>query len=153
MQDYMHICMHMRACFPVRVCVNKIFQNWNWFLRTSHFYYWQKPVDFHRDCDDGALCHKNYTHGSCLAECLIPAHHYSDVIKSAMTSQITDVSIACSTVGSGADQRKHQSSESLAFVWGNHRWPINSPHKRPVTRKRFPFDDVIMFADILHLMR
>ena len=49
-----------------------------------------------------------------------------------------------STVYSGADQRKLQSSASLAFVRGIHRWPVNSPHKRPVTRKMFPFDDVIM---------
>ena len=41
---------------------------------------------------------------------------------------------------SGADQRKHQCSVSLAFVWGIHRWPVNSPHKGPVTRKMFqPF--------------
>ena len=45
---------------------------------------------------------------------------------------------------SGTDQRKHQSSTSLAFVWGIHRGPVNSPHKWPVTRKMFPFDDVIM---------
>ena len=44
----------------------------------------------------------------------------------------------------GADQRKHQSSTSLAFVRGIHRGPMNSPHKGPVTRKMFPFDDVIM---------
>ena len=49
-----------------------------------------------------------------------------------------------STVCPGADRRKHQSSEPLAFVRGIHRWPVNSPHKRPVTRKMFPFDDVIM---------
>ena len=66
---------------------------------------------------------------------------------SAMTSQITGVSIDFSSVGSGADQRKHQSSASLAFVRGIHRWPVNSPHKRPVTRKMFPFDDVIMSGD------
>ena len=29
---------------------------------------------------------------------------------------------------------------------GNHRWPVNSPHKWPVTRKMFPFDDVIMIS-------
>ena len=45
---------------------------------------------------------------------------------------------------SAADQRKHQSSASLAFVEGIHRWPVNSPHKGPVTQKMFPFDDVIM---------
>ena len=46
----------------------------------------------------------------------------------------------------GADQRKHQSSASLAFVRGIHRRPVNSPHKGPVTRKMFPFDDVIMYC-------
>ena len=54
--------------------------------------------------------------------------HYSDVIKSAIASQITGVFIVCSTVSSGADQRKHQSSASLAFVWESHWWPENSPH-------------------------
>ena len=49
-----------------------------------------------------------------------------------------------STVYSGADHRKHQSSASLVFVRGIHRWAVNSPHKWPVTRKMFPFDDVIM---------
>ena len=57
---------------------------------------------------------------------------------------ITSLTIVYSTVYSGADQRKHQSSASLAFVWGIHQWPVNSPHKWPVTRKMFPFDDVIM---------
>ena len=51
---------------------------------------------------------------------------------------------AYSTVYSGADQRKHQSSASQAFVQGIHRSPVNSPHKGLVTRKMFPFDDVIM---------
>ena len=66
--------------------------------------------------------------------------HHSDVIMGAMASQITGVSIAYSTVCSDADQRSHQSS--LAFVRGIHRWPVNSPHKGPVTRKMLPFDDV-----------
>ena len=44
----------------------------------------------------------------------------------------------------GADQRKHQSSASLAYVRGIHRWSVDSPHKGPVTRKSFTFDDVIM---------
>ena len=56
----------------------------------------------------------------------------------AIASQITSLTIVYSTVYSDADQRKHQSSASLAFV--------NSPHKWPVTRKMFPFDDVIMFS-------
>ena len=61
--------------------------------------------------------------------------HYSEVIMSAMVSQITGVSMVCSNVCSGADQRKYQSSASLAFVKGIHRWPVNSLHKGPVARK------------------
>ena len=122
-----------------------------------------------------------------IPEIMHPACNYNDVIMSAMTSQITGVSIICSCVGSGADQRKHQSSASLAFVpghyidvimttmasqitsltvvyltvffrriskktsklrvtgicVGNSPGPVNSPHRGPVTRKMFPFDDVI----------
>ena len=62
----------------------------------------------------------------------------------AMASQNNGVSSVYSIVCSGADQRKHQSSASLAFVRGIHRWPVNSPPKAPVTRNRFSFDDVIM---------
>ena len=61
-----------------------------------------------------------------------------------MTSQITSLTIAYSTVYSGTDQRKYQSFASVASVRGIQRWPMNSPHKGPVTRKLFPFDDVIM---------
>ena len=85
-----------------------------------------------------------------------------------MVSQITSLTIVYSSVYTDADQRKHQSSASLAFVrglfqnnhddlikwkhfpryWrfvrGIHRSPVNSPHKPPVTRKMFPFDEVIM---------
>ena len=77
--------------------------------------------------------------------------HYSDVMMSAMASQITSVSIVCSIVHSGADQIKHQSSASLAFVRGIRRSPVNSPHKGPVTRKMFPIDDVIMVLLFLWL--
>ena len=63
---------------------------------------------------------------------------------SAMASQITSILIVYSTVCSGTDQRKHLSSASPVFVRRIHRWPVNSPHKGPVTRQMFPFDDVIM---------
>ena len=61
--------------------------------------------------------------------------HYSDVIMGMMASQTASLTIVYSTVYSGADQRKHQSFASLAFVRGIYRWPVNSPHKWPVTRK------------------
>ena len=70
--------------------------------------------------------------------------HYNDGIMGAIASQITSLTTVYSIVYSDADQRKHQSSASLAFVRGIHRGPVNSLHKWPVTRKMFPFDDVIL---------
>ena len=70
--------------------------------------------------------------------------HYNDVIMGTIASQITSLTIVYSIVYSDADQTKHQSSASLAFVRGIHRGPVNSPHKWPVTRKMFPFDEVIL---------
>ena len=64
-----------------------------------------------------------------------------------IASQVTSLAIVYSAVYSGADQRKHQSSASLAFVRGIHRGPVNSSHKWPVTPKMFPFDDVTMRLD------
>ena len=62
-----------------------------------------------------------------------------------VASQITSLTIVYSTIYSDADQRKHQSSASLAFVRGIHRGPVNSLHKWSVTLKMFfRFDDVIM---------
>ena len=78
--------------------------------------------------------------------CFITSNYnYNDVIMGTMASPIASLTIVNSTIYSGANQRKHQSSASLAFVRGIHRWPVNSPDKGPVTRKIFPFDDVIMF--------
>ena len=73
--------------------------------------------------------------------------HYDDVVMGEIASQITSLTIVYSTVYSGADQSKHQSYASPAFVWGIHRGPVNSLHKWPVTRKMFPFDDVIMYTE------
>ena len=70
--------------------------------------------------------------------------HYNNVIVSAKASHITSSTIVYSTVYSGADQRKHQSSTQPAILREIYRWPVNSPHKGPVTRKRFLFDKVIM---------
>ena len=78
--------------------------------------------------------------------------HCEDVIMSWMASQITSLTIVYSTVYPGADQKKHQSSVSLAFVRGIHQGPVNSPHKRPVMRKMFPFDDIIMPPDNMSLL-
>ena len=61
---------------------------------------------------------------------------HDDVTMGGMASQITSLTIVYSTVYSGADQRKHQSSASLALVRGIHRWTVNSPQKWPVTRKK-----------------
>ena len=85
-------------------------------------------------------CHVNYIFD--VNEGIV--FHYNDVIMGAIVSQVTSLTIVYSSVYSDAEERKHQSFAALAFVWGIHRWPVNSPHKWPVTRKMFPFDDVFM---------
>ena len=69
--------------------------------------------------------------------------HYSDVIMSIMASEITSLTIVYSTVCSGADQRKHQTSASE----GNPQVTVGFPHKGPVMRKMFTFDDVITISN------
>ena len=89
---------------------------------------------------------------SCSSKYLVTVHdmfecmkiHYKDVIMGSIASQITSLTLVYSAVYSDADQRKHQSSASLAFVRGIHRGPVHSLHKWPITRKMFPFDGVIM---------
>ena len=76
--------------------------------------------------------------------CDVSLMNYNDVIWGAMVSQVTSLMLFYSTVYSRRRSKKHKSSASLAFVRGIHRWPVNSPHKGPLTRKKFPFDDVII---------
>ena len=76
--------------------------------------------------------------------CAMTFVYYNDVIMGPMAFHITSLSSVYSTVYSRTDQRKLQSSASLAFVWEIQRRPVNSPYKEPVTRKMYPFDDVIM---------
>ena len=70
--------------------------------------------------------------------------HYGDIIMRATASHITSFTIVRSTIYSGAHERRYKSSTSLAFVRGIHRWPVNSPHKGPVTRKIFLYVNVII---------
>ena len=84
------------------------------------------------------------THRTCNVIIRCYWNHYNDVIMSTMTSQITSHTIVFSTVYLGGDQRNHQSSASLAIVREIHRSPVISMLIWPVTRKMFPFDDVIM---------
>ena len=65
--------------------------------------------------------------------------HHDDVIMSSMASQITSLTNCLLNRLFG-----RRSKKTIAFVWGIHWWPTNSPHKGLVTRKLFPFDDVIM---------
>ena len=90
---------------------------------------------------------KNIIYSSSLrTEELSAYNHYNDVMMSAMASQITSLTIVYSTVYSGADERKHQSSASLAFGRGI---PCTIG---PVPRKMFPFDDVIMNLYEIYLL-
>ena len=111
-------------------CVNKLMEAWK---NDRHFIH---GIDDKPECIDSS-------------DCLAP--HYNDVITGAMASQINSLTIVYPNVYSGTDQRKHQSSASLSFVTGIHRWPVNSPHKGPVTRKVFPFDDVIIKLTFIYI--
>ena len=134
------------------------FINVAYHIRLSIICFWWKPVFvLMRYCKSDAInyilrhikcCQTRWFDGTgglfyLVDKCI---NHYCDVIMGAMAPQITSLTIVYSTVHSGPYQRKHQSSVSLAFVRGIHRWPMNSPHKGSVTRKMFPFDDVIMSA-------
>ena len=106
----------------------------------------------HKFITNIAFCHLTnnpcqiilHTHAYMIIVTSAPNFHYDDVIMTRLASQITSLTVVYSIVYSGVNQRKHQSSASLAFVREIHRGPVNFPHKWPVTRKMFPFDDVIM---------
>ena len=152
--------------FDLRLYIRLSKQSWGWWFETPSRSLWRhcnghprSPPSQHksgRDLASGLLRyvansvglqrsgHKLRCETICRLKCNVRIVHYNDVIMGAIASQITSLTVVYSIVYSDADQRKHQSSESLAFVWGIHRGPVNSPHKWPVTRKMFPFDDVIM---------
>ena len=114
--------------------LNKLLKIWETMMLMRHQRNWSCEI---------FLC---ATHVLCSMSVVV--HHYNGVIMGTIASQITSLTIVYSIVYSDADQRKHQSSASLAFVRGIHRGPVNSPHKWPVARKMFPFDDVIMHNDV-----
>ena len=95
---------------------------------------------------NGTICWQNVcpraaAHVLQLAHLRNKIFRYSDVIMDEIAYQVTSFTIVYSTVYSGAYQRKHQSSASLALVRGIHRWPVKSPHKWSVTRQMFDNDD------------
>ena len=79
-----------------------------------------------------------------VSDWLSRVRRYNGIIMRVMAPQITSLTTVYLAVYSGEYQRKHQSSAPLASVREIHRSPVKSPHKRPVTRKMFPFDDVVM---------
>ena len=135
------------ACFGTHLNQEIYHSNFNT-LRGKLFCLWFVDMEYSHYSDViQALCKWPRNTGiSTKALCTLLVLHYCDVIMGAMASQITSLAIVYSTVYSGADHRKHQSSVSLAFVRGIHRLPVNSRHKWPVTRKMFPSDDVIMLS-------
>ena len=130
------------AFFDLRLNIRLSKQWWGWWSETPSHPLWRRcnvlADQGTQELLNGILC-GDYWHGCVLL-------HYGDVIIGTIASQITSLTIVYSTIYSDADQRKHQSSASLAFVRGIHRGPVNFPQKWPVTRKMFPFDDVIMWA-------
>ena len=87
------------------------------------------------ECGQGRFCMGYLFQISSQLECariyaVMLVLHYNDVITSAMASQSTCLTIVYWTIYSGTDQRRHQSSASLAFVRGIHRWPVKFPSQR-----------------------
>ena len=118
------------------IIVNKMSWQWSWHYNSSP---WMKVIkngfilSMIRECYDAAADNEVIYLLNCQK-------HYSEGIMSAMASQITSFTIVYSTVNSGVDETKNPSSASLAFVREIHRLP---GHKGSVTRKMFPFDDLI----------
>ena len=108
-----------------------------------YFGYWNSSEMIHNFYDVTYVC--TYTEVYFIKTFYHSIEHYSDVMMCAIASQITSISTVYSAVCSGTHQRNHQSSELLAFVSGDHWWLVESPHKGPVTRKMFQFDDVIIW--------
>ena len=77
------------------------------------------------------------------------SQHYSDVIMRTMASQTPTFPLFTQPFIQA--QSKKTSKPRHWPLWGIHRWPVNSPHKVPVTRNMFPFDDVIMIKPIRKL--
>ena len=123
------------------------------YLRTTltNLFFCQKIIEFQKQYHFMCSRHLVNTISSLLYPIAWRWTHYCDVIMDVMASQITSLAIVYSNVHSDVDQRKHDSSASMAFVWGIHRRTVNSTHKWPVTRKIFPFDDVIMQVNNHHL--
>ena len=87
-------------------------------IKWSHTLYKGVDPDISEDIQN-ALYSQNAVPFGCVNWVVVVTDsciNYSDVIINAMASQITGVSIAFSTICSAIDQRKHQSSASLAFV-------------------------------------
>ena len=131
-------------CFPVHVII--LCGSMHWFDDMPYGFFKSNGVIVMRLL--WCQWHVLEVHGQIpLVQCHNKTHiHYNDVIVTMMATQIISLTIVNSTVYSGADQRNQQSFASLAFVLGIHRWPVNSPHKGPGTRKMFPFYDVIMLS-------
>ena len=104
----------------------------------------QRLTNIQGSHNHGTVWYMAATYHIRLTVMVVDLDHNNNVIMGAIASQITSLTSIFLTVYSGADQRKHQSYASLAFVGGIYRWPVNSPHKWPVTREMFLFNDAIM---------
>ena len=104
--------------FDCMVLINRenIRREWRWKFETDiYFPRTQTSMDF---LASSHMVKKITTlHRKCIV------NHYNDVIMTTVTSQITILADVYSIVYSGADERKHQSSASLAFMRGTH-WDL-----------------------------
>ena len=113
-------------------CLSK--QWWGWWFESPSRPLW-------RHCNDTRYPSCTWCQG-CNKSDNSPVH-YSDVIMARWRLKSPASRFFYSTAYSGADQRNIRAPRHWPLC--GDRWPVNSPHKWPVTRKMFPFDDVIIF--------
>ena len=94
-------------------------QNTSWvtYAVRRYLWVWYQSILLHSP----GLLHRDKTSLVLMKQPWEMGNHYADVIMTTIASQITSLTVVYSTVYSDANQRKHQSSASLAFVWGIHR--------------------------------
>ena len=107
----------------------------------SLFISWCHDIEDLHLCNLSFIPQSNSAHKGFYSSSMLRPLHYNDVIIGAMASKTIGVWIVC------ADQINHKSSASLTFAWGIHRGPVDFPHKELMTRKMFPFHDVIIIRN------
>ena len=136
---YFNMRCHVSNISYLRDAMSNIL-NLSWEISRILFQY--EHNDMHYEGKIIARPSQLYNGSSCAGK---TSSQYIDVIMTTMASQITSLTVVNSTVLFRHRSKKTSKLRVTGLCAGNSSGPVNSPHKGPVTRKMFPFDDVIMF--------